>query len=188
MRDILRRLLPGSVMLLGISLVIAVAWLATAVVDGGTSGPVARREVPEVAETSDRLPSSVSMPGLVVETNPGAGVAHAMPPWDEPEPRALDRHPEEPDFGSRHLFVFEPPDLPPALSLPAFDATVVRPQHPRPTLVAKPPAIPWQSQLTQSQSAPADPGPAAIGPRWPTYVSRARSDTPDWRGVVFRGN
>jgi hypothetical protein len=92
----------------------------------------------------------------------------------------------------------EPPEREPKPEEPATPVDLSATQAAVEILAAlrrvPPPAAPRQRKrapappivLAPLPVAPVDPGPAAAGPRWPTYVSRLRDDSPPWWRLGFR--
>lgn len=143
-------------------------------------------------------------PAPVTLIGPGEPVFALRAPADRGEPSvapAIDRD-DEPDFGPAHAVAVEyglwldPGRLdrlaPELQRLPAGHDHL-RPQMPRPAVSKaarerprprRPPA-----RVERRADRPgADPGPAASGPRWPTYLVRVRGEQPvDWRDGIFRG-
>ncbi len=120
-------------------------------------------------------PSAKALPPIVtaaVETPIAASVTIAEPPAPEP-PGVGETLPalrlELLDWGEASLTT-QPELLPPLL------VTTLRPSQALMRRLAPAPPQAWPTVV-----AP----PAYRGPRWPTFVARARPDDIDWRAAVF---
>ena len=171
MIDILRRYGSECAILLAIAVVMGGAWLGATSIKTGTQDHAVRRNEAPSAIKGDRALTTVSMPGLIIEIDSRESAAHTKTPWSG----AFDRRSEDADDGDRRdVFWLHPHDVPYTLAMPAFDASIVRPQHSRPEVGLEKRASPV--------------APHAVFVRWPTHVSRLREDARNWRIDAFRGN